>query len=1077
MKDSIKVSVIVPVYNSQDYIEQCVNSLVNQTLREIEIICVDDGSTDRSLSILNRFAADDPRIIVKKQCHKDAGTARNLGLGIARGKYLAFLDADDYFEPEALATSFQVMETELSDVLVYGGREFHHVTGESMEMTWGLRLQYCPGHFPFSPSEMANYIFNSFQNWPWNKMFRHSFVREKRLKFQEIERTNDMLFVTLALALANRISVVNQIFVNHRIGTGSSLQQTNDKTPLAFWDAFKETKKGLEEAGVYQKYEQSYLNAVLGLTFYNLRSVKHTEAYRDILALLKYRAEDEFGFMKRPVSDYYYLNELAEYCRLKGKIKIGRGLSEEPKITVVIPSLNSRKYIRECLESILEQTLDEIEILCVDAGSNDGTLQILQEYAAMDRRVRVVCSEKKSYGYQINLGIRAAHGKYLMIVESDDYILPDACREVFTIAEKNNVEVLRADYRVFIGEKNNHRTAFKKVIANNSLYGKNTVPVNALHAFSGSDVPWSGLYNVKFLRENEILLNNTEGASFQGTGLWFQCLSFAQRVFFYNKSFYRWRGDNPESAIYSKNKVFCMCDEYDYIRQCIKKKKNLEEKLAPVCAYNRFNAYLLTLGRIAEEYKLGFLKRFAADFKKIEASGELDVNLFPKEQWEKLHRIMKDPQAFYFSSFPITYGFWRCLEPKYYPLLLKRWYRENTKKELDLEHPQTFNEKIQWLKLYDSTHFKTQLSDQVAVRVWAGEKIGTKYLIPTLGVWDAVDKIDFDSLPQQFVMKASHGKEWRLAVPDKNNLDYKKARKVIETWLNKNYALCNGLELQYSDIYPQVLAEQYLGDEKELVNYSFFCFGGQPDFVIVKKLFEDNTEAKKVFDLNWEPMPVRFNDKTKEAVFEKPAFYDMLLHMVKILCADFNFVCVEFCSVKEKLYFNAMDFTPNSGIIQWDPAEKNLEYGTRIDLLLNERSALPEKSFIEKGIPRLTGDFIPPKTDEEIRQEIMKQKDREILLKKNELKKKNEEIEFKNVQINEKCDRIVLHEKTIKEKEEVIASLQYEIEERNKEIENLKSTNVKMEEVLNSITHSKSFVIGEVLTKPAKKLKAFFGAK
>ena len=205
-------------------------------------------------------------------------------------------------------------------------------------------------------------------------------------------------------------------------------------------------------------------------------------------------------------------------------------------------------------------------------------------------------------------------------------------------------------------------------------------------------------------------------------------------------------------------------------------------------------------------------------------------------------------------------------------------------------------------------------------------------------------------------------------------------------------------------------------------------------YEINEKMLEDNTVAQSVLDTNWKLIPVQFNDKTNKTVFEKPAFYDTLLRLVQILCVDFSFVCVEFCSIDERIYFKAMDFTPHSGLIQWYPADKNLEYGNRIPLLLNKKTALPEKSFIKKGIPRLPVDFVPPKTDEEIRQDIMRQKDREIALKKDEIKKKNEEIE------------------------------------------NLKINNKKMKDLLNDITHSKSFAVGEILTKPVKKLKDFFDA-
>jgi len=461
-----------------------------------------------------------------------------------------------------------------------------------------------------------------------------------------------------------------------------------------------------------------------------------------------------------------------------------------------------------------------------------------------------------------------------------------------------------------------------------------------------------------------------------------------------------------------------MCDEYDFIRQCLKKDAALETRLAPVCAYQRYVAYLLTLGRIAEEYKLAFLKRFASDFKKIEENGELDAGLFSKEQWEKLHRIMKDPQAYYFTYFPITYGFWRGLAPQHYPKVLKRWFLETVKKELDLEHPRTFNEKIQWLKIFDATHLKARLTDKADVRKWVEEKAGTEVLFPCFGVWNTVDEIDFEKLPQQFILKATHAKDWKIVVPDKNNLDYQKTRKTIITWLNKNYALCDGLELQYGKCKPGIIAEEYLGEERRIFHYRFFCFGGSPSFVCAEKQGSARTMEQCVFDMNWQLQCFRIDYPSMKTVPLKPVFFEKMRETAKVLCADFSFVSVEFCSVDNHFYFSSMDFTPQSGKLKWQPEEKNLEYGALINLPHNKQN-LPEKSFLEAGVPRLPVDFAPPKTDEEVRSGAIQQKNKEIEQKNRELKRKDESIALMKSELQKKEQELLQMSKELYAKKRI----------------------------------------------------------
>ena len=299
------VSVIVAAYNAEPWIRDCLDSILSQTLHDLEVICVDDGSEDNTLAALHVYEEKDNRVHVIHQEHRSAGAARNTGLSLAKGKYLSFLDADDFFELNMLEKCVTILDREASDIVVFPAMMFHEGSGKNEFLPWSCKKEYLPSKRPFAPTEMQQYLFNAFQNWAWNKVFRHEFIKQQRILFQDVPRTNDMAFVCEALASAKLISVLENPFAHYRTGNVNSLQSSNHLSPLAFWDAFIETKIRLERRGLYHYYEQSYLNWVLEGALQNARSNRDTFARAYIACLLHFECEHEFGILTHS-RDYYY---------------------------------------------------------------------------------------------------------------------------------------------------------------------------------------------------------------------------------------------------------------------------------------------------------------------------------------------------------------------------------------------------------------------------------------------------------------------------------------------------------------------------------------------------------------------------------------------------------------------------------------------------------------------------------------------------------------------------------------------------------------------------------------------------
>ncbi|MDR1579351.1 MAG: hypothetical protein LBS35_03260 [Synergistaceae bacterium] len=289
-----------------------------------------------------------------------------------------------------------------------------------------------------------------------------------------------------------------------------------------------------------------------------------------------------------------------------------------------------------------------------------------------------------------------------------------------------------------------------------------------------------------------------------------------------------------------------------------------------------------------------------------------------------------------------SYEYYRNLVPEKYESALKHWYFIHTGERLNLDSPRTFNEKIQWLKLHDSTPLKTRLADKYLARDWIKEKIGEEYLIPLLGVWDKFDDIDFNTLPDRFVLKANHGSGWNIVVRGKSKLDIPEARAKFEHWLKTNYAFMAGFELHYKDIKPKIIAEEYIEnlDVHGLYDYRFLCFNGEPKSIWWDVGSGTPDHQRDIYDLEWNLQPLRVTWPHVSAKLGKPSKLAEMIDLAKKLSEDFIFVRVDFYYADSKIYMGELTFTPLTGLCNWNPDSYNLVYGEMIHLPLHVHSVI-----------------------------------------------------------------------------------------------------------------------------------------
>jgi len=267
-------------------------------------------------------------------------------------------------------------------------------------------------------------------------------------------------------------------------------------------------------------------------------------------------------------------------------------------------------------------------------------------------------------------------------------------------------------------------------------------------------------------------------------------------------------------------------------------------------------------------------------------------------------------------------------------LFLRIKYKLIMRTSLNLTNPKSFNEKLQWLKLNDRKSEYVQMVDKYEVRQYISEKIGDQYLIPLLGVYDFYDQIDFDSLPNQFVLKPNHTSGDVFICKDKSSINYPQLRKLVNKWLKRNYYWVHR-EWPYKNIQPKIICEKFMVDESgtELKDYKIMCFNGKAKCLFVGLNRNSPTGLNVDFyDMDWNPLPFERHYPSSGEKIPKPKTFDKMVTFAEKLAKDVPFVRVDFYEVNGKLYFGELTFYPGSGFEEFTPEKYDYELGSWLDL-------------------------------------------------------------------------------------------------------------------------------------------------
>jgi len=440
------ISVIIPVYNVEDYLHICINSVLKQTYQDFEIICVDDASTDSSLEILEYFSQKDSRIkIIKNDFNQGAGYSRNCGLDVANGKYVFFLDGDDWIDFNTFEILIKKADENNVDLLFFNEISFHEETWE-FSINRNLNEMLIP--------KFENKVFNHFDldkknlfklsDDIWSKLYLKSFLDDNNIRFsnENLAYENIPFFYNVITA-ADRISLIKDKFYNFRKNKFLLRKSNHEKIFDIFDSYWSVLDVFFENKHLYKYYKRVLLNYIFSSLVVKYDSVNDKLKERFLMEI-----QSLFSNFIKYYGLYWDVIENVD-SKILNKFSfedIVERISNPPKLSIVVPVFNTENYLPIVMESIINQTigLENIEVILVDDCSNDKCGEIIEEYSEKyDNIIGIhLLENSQSPSKPRNVGIRNASSNYIIFQDSDDSFTQDACEWLYGVIFEENVDMV-----------------------------------------------------------------------------------------------------------------------------------------------------------------------------------------------------------------------------------------------------------------------------------------------------------------------------------------------------------------------------------------------------------------------------------------------------------------------------------------------------------------------------------------------------------------------------------------------------------------------------------------------------------
>ena len=718
----VKVSVVMPVYNTKRFLKDSIDSILNQTIKDIELICVDDGSDDGSLEILYEFAKKDDRVKVFSLDHQGAGNARNYAIQYTTGEYLYFMDSDDFLDLNAFEDFCDICESKELDFLLfklinYDVDEDRYYENNYYNMP---EISNLVKGKVFNYKDLGNLIFKV-NSSTCSKFYNRNFVLETGARFREYSKFNDNQFFWDVMFSAKRIYFLDEFYytrTRHNASlTGSGdlkhidiIGVVNDIIDLFIkhdqLENFKKVIYNKKIAWVLLRYDQikeeykelfyqelkadfiklegtDFWDSLWASNRYVFDSVLISKNYRDFNILkefyiniknnnlsfekriteikkwFNYLNEDYknyfFGTVKTWLKKYYDENGLsADNRKFYEKFTNAKNFIEfnNIKVSVVMPVYNTKRFLKDSIDSILNQTIKDIELICVDDGSDDGSLEILYEFAKKDDRVKVFSLDHQGAGNARNYAIQYTTGEYLYFMDSDDFLDLNAFEDFCDICESKELDFLLFKLINYDVDEDRYyeNNYYNMPEISNLVKGKvfNYKDLGNL-IFKVNSSTCSKFYNRNFVLETGARFR--EYSKFNDNQFFWDVMFSAKRIYFLDEFYYTRTRHNASLTGSEDNYVDIITVLNDTINLFIK--YNQFDKFKEILYNKKVTQPLYIYGEIDDKYKGLLYNELKKDYERFENSEIKDIlwenNLFIYESIliSKNHEDFKVLKRFY----------------------------------------------------------------------------------------------------------------------------------------------------------------------------------------------------------------------------------------------------------------------------------------------------------------------------------------------------------------------------------------------------------------------------------------------
>lgn len=639
-----KITIAIPVYNSERFLRDCLESVTGQTLKEIEIICINDGSSDSSLEIINEFKKADDRIILIDKSNAGYGAAMNDALDVASGDYFGIVEPDDYVDTKMFEDLYRLAHANRADVVKSawydenGSETTKKNPYSKVPCNCVIDLNSYPQILEWHPSTPMG-------------IYKLDLIRNNNIKYVEAPGAGwvDNPFFLQIMYYADSLVVTDNAYYHYRIGDFEHSSVLTDCTvPMSRILDMLDFLDSVQERSIFRRSVEKRSFTYVRRTLNSRHYVEQRDTVRPLIKTVLSRLNPS------DLKSSYFSDNERKIHRLFTQINpTDPELNSNPKVSIVVPIYNVQSYLAQCLESICAQTLHEIEVICVDDGSTDFSRYIANCFAEADSRIRVICQDQNyGYGKGMNTGMAQTRGEYVGIVEPDDFISCHMYELLYGCAIDNNLDICKCDFYRFKTARNGDVSlSYAPISSRASDYGITIEPLydQQFYRFTMNTVP--AIYRRSLVFDNGIFYNETPGASFQDNGFFLQTSVFASRVMLLKRPLYFCRRDNPNSSVASKAKVYCMNEEYDFIRRFLES-RSLWNEMKEVWSNLLFRNTMFTISRIANQYKLEYITYSAEVFSNLRDQDGLEFSYFNSREMSQLDQLMSDPANYAESCSP-----------------------------------------------------------------------------------------------------------------------------------------------------------------------------------------------------------------------------------------------------------------------------------------------------------------------------------------------------------------------------------------------------------------------------------------